>query len=619
MRLPRLLSFHLALLVMLLMASSKAVLSDEPATTSGELNSNELKTDVDEPSIALPEYEQKRNPFRNVSQGVRKESTDPLVRLSQEAVDTTARRMLSTQQHTPWQMMHALLGLRHDFQLLDGDQTVSGLDWIQQGQIFDNEYWFEKTSTGGRAHPYNRPYAFEGHANQFLAILSMCGVSLDQEFGTADGPVTIREMLEHAKMTLDLKKDEPTWTLWALSRYLPSDARWRNSDGEVWSIERLVQEQTALPMQGAPCGGTHSLFALAHARNVYLQQGKPLRGVWLQAEYKIRKYIDTARKQQNSNGTLSSNYFRGRQYDPDFNKRMASAGHVLEFLMIALPQEELRALWVRRAIEATANDLTRNRKAYVKCSPLYHSVNALNIYLDRVNPRSAPDVASADENPRTAMLTPRRISDAQGGLKRVPARGISKSRDLPAETEGSAIGNAVADTEVPKAVEAPTTPHSLPVVAAEPKPASEIVSVPALVRNNMNAAISRDSEKWVSTPPERRRDIEVPEENNNVKIAVAPVQTTPTTNVTDAVADDSEVMELRSIPREVIVTQPTETVEEKTATTAMLPATVEAPKTKETDDSSTPAIETDTPVTTPEPTGTESTEFQATEQDQAVE
>ena len=100
---------------------------------------------------------------------------------------------------------------------------------------------------------------------------------------------------------------------------------------------------------------------------------------------------------------------------------------------------------------------------------------------------------------------------------------------------------------------------------------------------------------------------------------MAPVQTTPTTNVTDAVADDSEVMELRSIPREVIVTQPTETVEEKTATTAMLPATVEAPKTKETDDSSTPAIETDTPVTTPEPTGTESTEFQATEQDQAVE
>ena len=87
----------------------------------------------------LPEVAAKKNPFRNVAQGVRKDSRDPLVKICQEAVDTTARRLLSTEQHTPWQVMHALLGLRRDFVILHDGQQISGLDWVSQGQVFDNE------------------------------------------------------------------------------------------------------------------------------------------------------------------------------------------------------------------------------------------------------------------------------------------------------------------------------------------------------------------------------------------------------------------------------------------------------------------------------------------------
>lgn len=568
MRLPRLISFHPILFVVLLVISPKIAVSDELDISRGELNTNEFNTDVDEPAIELPEAAQKRNPFRNVSQGVRKESQDPLVVLTQQAVDTTARRMLSTKQHTPWQMMHALLGVRHDFQLLHGDETVSGLEWICEGQTFDNEYWFEQTKFGGRAHPYNRPYAFEGHANQFLAILSMCGVELDQEFGTANGPITMRGMIEHAKMSLDLEKDEPTWTLWALSRYLPPDSRWRNYKGEMWSIERLVQEQTARPMAGAPCGGTHSLFALAHARNVYLRQGKPLRGVWLQAEYKIRKYINAARMQQNSNGTLSSNYFRGRQYNPDFNKRMASAGHVLEFLMIALPQEELQSRWVRRAIEATASDLMRNRKAYVKCSPLYHSVNALNIYLDRVNPRSAPEIATADEAPRTAMLEPKRIKEATEGLKRVPAMGISQTHELPPVVKSVEEGSA------PKA-ESSTSVVAVPAVGDEPRNATS--SVPILDRKAKDAAVLRDREKWVATAPERRGEIVLEgDEDITTTIDETPVPA-KVAQVEEAAPVESEMLELRQVPQKAIRAPLEEAVEATPADVMLVEPVVDEP------------------------------------------
>lgn len=463
-----------------------------PSSNDG-LNTNELNSNEEEPQIDLPERSTD-NKFRMVARSTRKPSNDRLVELCKTAVDTTSRRLLSTQQHTPWQIMHGLLGLRDELQVMHNGQPVSGLDWITRGQVFQNEHWFQQTNFGGRAHPYSRPYAFEGHANQFLAILSMCGVELDQTFGTSGKDITMKGMIRHAQMTVTYK-DEPTWTLWALSRYLPSTATWRNRMGEAWSIEKLVQVQTAKPMRGAPCGGTHGLFALAHARNVYLRQGKQLRGTWLQAEYKIRKYINTARMQQNSNGSLSSNFFRSREYDPDFNKRMASAGHILEFLMIALPQKELNQLWVRRAIEATAHDLMNNRKAFVKCSPLYHSVNALNIYLDRVNPRVKQQEVVQSEPDVKTVQTPKPADSNTAALKTVP---VSQGKPVP-EATASTKADKTEASQAPEVAETDVNPNKTPTDAVIPDSAAD-------------SAIIRVTEPevgkgWKATPQERRTPI----------------------------------------------------------------------------------------------------------------
>ena len=108
---------------------------------------NELNSDVEEPRIALPEV-RRTAPFRRVSRS-RRQSNDALVELCKESVDTTARRLLSTESHTPWQIMHGLLALRHDFQIQHEGQSISGLDWVAQGQVFDNEYWRKYGSSRG--------------------------------------------------------------------------------------------------------------------------------------------------------------------------------------------------------------------------------------------------------------------------------------------------------------------------------------------------------------------------------------------------------------------------------------------------------------------------------------
>ena len=429
----------LPLLAVISIVSGGAGLGEEPF-------SNELgaKSPKDEPQIILLESPGKV-PIRPAS-GAVLESNDPLVKLVYETREITRQRLLNTTDHTPWQMMHGLLGLRRDFLINHNGQTINGLEWMQTGPMFKNEPWFQKTSHGGRAHPFNHPYWFEGHINQSLAILAMCNLPLETQFGTPQGPITMRDMLKNAQMTANAK-EEVTWTLWALATYLPSDAEWINEKGERWSIERLVLLETGKQVGGptSPCGGTHGLFALARARNVYMKTGKPLRGVWAQADQKIQKYIRTIQSQLNKDGSLSSNFFRGRDYKQDFDKRMASMGHLLEFLMVALPQERLKEPWVRKAIEATANDLRNNRKAYVSCSPLYHATDALTIYLERVLPQQQA-VAQQPQN----------------------TKAISNSQLLPSGT---------VTTTTPPA----TTPEVAPAASTSAKSGTPVVSTPPAV------------------------------------------------------------------------------------------------------------------------------------------
>ena len=405
----------------------------------------------------------------------RPDSKDPLVKLVWETREIQRKRMLSTKDHTPWQIMHGVLGLRQDLQILHNGEPVSGVEWVRSGPLYQNEHWFEKTTHGGRAHPYIKPYWFEGHVNQFLAVLSMCSLPLDTKFGTASGPITMRDMLKHAQMTVNAR-EEVTWTLWALSTYLPADATWVNAAGEPWSIEKLVQIETGKTVGGptSPCGGTHGLFALARARNVYLRTGRELTGVWFEADRKVKRYIEVARVLRNADGSLSSGFFKTREYKQDFDKRMGSQGHLLEFLMMSVSQEELKQQWVRRAVECVANDLLANRRENVSCSPLYHSLNALSIYLDRVALEESEAQKAAEKKSETKSISQSR--EVGQPVSVVPTV-TEPTKPAAAAVPGSA---PPAVPVTPSIVPAPApTPAPVPTPAPTPVPSSTPASTPA--------------------------------------------------------------------------------------------------------------------------------------------
>lgn len=323
-------------------------------------------------------------------------TVDPLHQQVQSAIDISSRRYLQADVHTPWQFMHGLLALGRDFQIKKNGQKISAIDWIADNPTYRDEPWFQTTQYGGQAHPYSQPYLFEGHPNQFLAILTMSNLPLDFKLKAGNETITIADIVNNSKMELN-DQEEVTWSLWALSHYLSPDSQWINKHGEDWSVERMVRIQTRESVDDAACGGTHGLFALSYARNVYQNTGRPLRGAWLEADQKIRRYVESARSLQNSDGTFSNDFFRGRTSSYDFTTTCASSGHTLEFLMMALPQKRLKENWVRRGVAAMAQGLIDHRREPLECGPLYHALSGLRLYQLRTFPKTTAPVDVAEK------------------------------------------------------------------------------------------------------------------------------------------------------------------------------------------------------------------------------
>lgn len=308
---------------------------------------------------------------------------DKLLKRVEKAIEISKRRILSGDVHTPWQIMHGLLALRKGFEIRVDKKMVNAWDWIKTNPKFEGEHWFQKTRNGGRAHPYNKPYAFEGHPNQFLAIMAVADIPIDAKIQTPKGAISLKDIVKNAQATVSAE-EECAWTLWGLTHYIGSEAQWENKYGERWSIEKLAQVELDQNFYEAACGGTHAIFGLSYALNRHRKSGKRLRGVWLEVDQKVKKFIQLAKSNQNDDGSFSDDYFRSKKYTSDFETRLSSSGHVLEFLMVSLPNKRLKEKWVRRGVEAMARDLIQFSDQSAECSALYHALDSMVMYRERI-------------------------------------------------------------------------------------------------------------------------------------------------------------------------------------------------------------------------------------------
>jgi hypothetical protein len=179
-------------------------------------------------------------------------------------------------------------------------------------------------------------------------------------------------------------EQELGWAILVIGQYLGTDISWTNAYGEKLRYEDLLRYEVDMNLDGAACGGTHSLFGLTWALQLHLRAGGRTEGIWKEVAGKIAKHKALARDYQHEDGSFSTDFFRGRGNANDKTLRINTTGHTLEWLALALSDAEIKKPWVQSAANALSLMILDLQDAPIEGGSLYHAVHGLILYYSRV-------------------------------------------------------------------------------------------------------------------------------------------------------------------------------------------------------------------------------------------
>ncbi len=286
----------------------------------------------------------------------------------------------SVLQRSPWGVMHALIAFGVDTQVTYGEQRVNAIGWLCWNRPCRGQQLLYLD--GDRVMGY-RGIGLQGHEGQFLSMLAQSRVKSTYQLKVEDREFTVQDLVK-SEMLGCRAGTELTFKLIGLSHYLDSDAKWKNDLDEDWDIPRLIKEELDQSVIGAACGGTHRMIGLAYAVHRRKKAGKPIDGHWKRAEKYVADYHDYIFQLQNPNGSFSTDWFQGRADSGDTYRYVQTTGHILEFMVFSLPEEQLKDPRVVRAVDFLTEVLVQNRELEWEIGPLGHALHALVMYEQRV-------------------------------------------------------------------------------------------------------------------------------------------------------------------------------------------------------------------------------------------
>ena len=384
-------------------ASELAVIEEQRALSSAGSASERTQTPIRATSISSNPYASKK------SIGAMPPKSPRLQRLRVRIAQTLAtyqRRPMNTSHHSPWEIMHGFVGFGIPTKIRAGGprgELVNAIGWMNSGGRCRGQVMLTVRD--------NKPHALygvglQGHSPQYLAILAQCRVSAKSPLLLDGQNFTVANLIEDEKLNCR-SGTELTFALIGLAHYLPTDAVWRSSDGEMWSLDRLMQEEINQPIRTAPCGGTHRLFSLAYGCQRRLRATGKLDGVYQRANIYVREYQNlTLRRLQNRDGSFSTEWFKyPDDRDDDVDRKVQTTGHILEWLVASLDQERLYENRIIAAAEFIATALAREPGRNWKDGPLGHALHSLSIYQERVWGVVLPGNVVAFTGPMKAAVT----------------------------------------------------------------------------------------------------------------------------------------------------------------------------------------------------------------------
>lgn len=259
-----------------------------------------------------------------------------------------------------------------------------------KGADDDGPYFVESTADG----PVNP------HRDFLVGMLAAGGIDKEQVFLPPSGAFTLELLAKRARWALSPKEllaspaptmgkdgNELGWSFLALARLTDLDETWANRLGEKLTAEDLLHTATSRGIGWGSCDGTHELMGLAAMLAAYEAGHTGLKGEWLTAREYLDRAIETARKNQAETGAFGPEWYKKKSETPSTADAIFYTGHVLDWLIPALPKDELSAPWVKKSVTFLAEEMNFYMNQIMeRPEHAFHAAHALQTYLDRTTP-----------------------------------------------------------------------------------------------------------------------------------------------------------------------------------------------------------------------------------------
>lgn len=289
-------------------------------------------------------------------------------------------------ERTHWGMFHVAMVYDKDTPIIARKTRYNAVAWMAGNNACRSQLLFEEDERGINV---KSGIGLQGHQAQLLAVFGLIDVPAAYPIYVGRKKYSVNDVIK--REMADCKSgNELTFTLIGLSHYIDTDSRWTAHDGQDWDFERLIEEELAQPIVGAACGGTHRLMGFAHALRRRRAEGKPITGQWERADLYVKDFINYTWQLQNRDGSMSTAWFEKAEDNGKVDRKIQTTGHMVEFLLSAVPDDQLQSPQMLRSISFLANTLNEDRNHDWQVGPKGHALRALAMYYRRTFGRPDP-------------------------------------------------------------------------------------------------------------------------------------------------------------------------------------------------------------------------------------
>jgi hypothetical protein len=185
-------------------------------------------------------------------------------------------------------------------------------------------------------------YGYQEAPAQLAAVLALARVPAEYPARAGQRVATVADLVESEKLACRSGEDL-SWRLIALAQYV-SEPTWKNSQGEEWSVERMVREELKRSVGQVPQAATTRLLALSWALERRALHHLPVEGAFLAAKKYVAECQDYVMATQNSDGSW------GRAAGRDVATALAATAGPLEWLVLGLPEKRLEEPKIVQAV-----------------------------------------------------------------------------------------------------------------------------------------------------------------------------------------------------------------------------------------------------------------------------